>query len=528
MTEIKQGEERRSLENVYKIPQKHQDDLRFVTFNVCGIKNVLNYMPWCENKTFEHMFELLKADVVCFQETKIQTKDLTSQMAMIAGYDSYFTFPVHKKGYSGVALYVRQEVPVLKAEQGITGWLESSDIKGKTYRELDKTLVIGGYPENIDQQTGLEIDSEGRALLLDLGPCVVIGLYCPANSSGDRDSYRTAFLDTLDFRIRKLAIEEKRDVVVMGDLNIARDLIDSAEAKQERIKEKKIVAETDPDKFFYINHKSILEWHTSSHARRLFQTWLREPQLEMIDTCREMFPKRLDMYTCWNQKIGARQSNYGSRVDYIIITKGIKCMNADILPLLLGSDHCPVFADLRLHQPNDSALIGTKIIANLKRPRLCSSYMSRFGKNQKIRDFFFPTAAASSAKSKQPSSTQSSQSVDDNAPSKKRKPNPKQISIKSFFGKPSGQSEESNSDQIDYVSNNLNSDNESYDPLKQYGMQGDEIILANSANNDVTAWQSLFSPIKPPLCDKHSEPCRMMITKKKGINKGRAFWVCSR
>jgi AP endonuclease-2 len=44
------------------------------------------------------MFDTLEADIVCLQETKIQRKDLTDEMVLVPGWDSYFTFPKHKKG----------------------------------------------------------------------------------------------------------------------------------------------------------------------------------------------------------------------------------------------------------------------------------------------------------------------------------------------------------------------------------------------------------------------------------------------
>jgi len=44
------------------------------------------------------MFDTLEADIVCFQETKIQPKDLSDDMVLVPGFDSYFTFPKQKKG----------------------------------------------------------------------------------------------------------------------------------------------------------------------------------------------------------------------------------------------------------------------------------------------------------------------------------------------------------------------------------------------------------------------------------------------
>ena len=44
------------------------------------------------------MFDLLEADIVVFQETKIQRKDLSDDMVLIPGWDCYFSLPRHKKG----------------------------------------------------------------------------------------------------------------------------------------------------------------------------------------------------------------------------------------------------------------------------------------------------------------------------------------------------------------------------------------------------------------------------------------------
>lgn len=44
------------------------------------------------------MFELLEADIIVFQETKIQRKDLRDDMVLVPGWDCYFSLPKHKKG----------------------------------------------------------------------------------------------------------------------------------------------------------------------------------------------------------------------------------------------------------------------------------------------------------------------------------------------------------------------------------------------------------------------------------------------
>jgi len=43
-----------------------------------------------------------EADVICFQEHKLQLKDLTHAMANVPNYNAYYSFSKFKKGYSGV------------------------------------------------------------------------------------------------------------------------------------------------------------------------------------------------------------------------------------------------------------------------------------------------------------------------------------------------------------------------------------------------------------------------------------------
>jgi AP endonuclease-2 len=44
------------------------------------------------------MFEILEADIVVMQETKIQRKDLQDDMVLVPGWDVFFSLPRHKKG----------------------------------------------------------------------------------------------------------------------------------------------------------------------------------------------------------------------------------------------------------------------------------------------------------------------------------------------------------------------------------------------------------------------------------------------
>ncbi|KAI9374656.1 Endonuclease/exonuclease/phosphatase [Aspergillus egyptiacus] len=316
---------------------------RITTWNVNGIRNPFSYEPWRSKRTFESMFDILEADIVVFQETKIQRKDLRDDMVLVSGWDCYFSLPRVKKGYSGVVIYTRNATCApIRAEEGLTGTLcpPNSPV---SFRDLPEDQQIGGYP-TIDQLSQLELDaesldSEGRCVLLEFPAFVLMGLYCPANRDETRDSFRHSFLDLMDARIRNLVAMGKR-VFVTGDLNISRGEIDAAHATENIRKG----ALTEDD-------------FVSAPARRLFNHLLSDGKVVgdrdegreqpiLFDICRSFHPDRRGMYTCWEQRINARPGNYGSRIDYVLCSLDMQdwFCDSNIQEGLMGSDHCPVYA----------------------------------------------------------------------------------------------------------------------------------------------------------------------------------------
>lgn len=109
----------------------------------------------------------------------------------------------------------------------------------------------------------------------------------------------------------------------------------------------------------------------------------------------------------WNTKISARESNYGTRIDYILITRGLLpwVKGADIQPLVKGSDHCPVYLDLhdeivdadgRVVRLQD--VLGSKhgSISDKETPRLASKFWDEYsGKQMLLENFFGKTNTSS-------------------------------------------------------------------------------------------------------------------------------------
>ena len=88
----------REAENAFTSSSNVTMGIRVTTWNVNGIRNPFGYQPWRDKRTFEGMFDILEADVVVFQETKIQRKDLRDDMVLVPGWDCYWSLPKHKKG----------------------------------------------------------------------------------------------------------------------------------------------------------------------------------------------------------------------------------------------------------------------------------------------------------------------------------------------------------------------------------------------------------------------------------------------
>ncbi|KAG9247393.1 DNA lyase-like protein [Calycina marina] len=320
--------------------------LRITTWNVNGIRNPFGYQPWSGDRKFSTMFDILEADIVVIQETKIQRKDLRDDMVLVPGWDVYFSLPKHKKGYSGVAIYTRSSVCApIRAEEGITGVLTPPN-STTSFRDLPVEQQVGGYP-SITQMSECEVDattldSEGRCVILEFPAFVLIGVYNPANRDESRDEFRIGFLNALDARVRNLAAAGKR-VFLTGDLNIIRDEIDTANAAEQLKK-----------------NGMTIEQYISTPARRMFNQLLlggrvigkRDEGREhavMWDICRLFHPTRKGMFTCWEQKINARPGNFGSRIDYVLCSYDWDdwFCESDIQEGLVGSDHCPVYAVLK-------------------------------------------------------------------------------------------------------------------------------------------------------------------------------------
>lgn len=120
----------------------HAQDLKVISANVAGLRGVLK--SEAKSAAFKSLVEIEAPDVLCLQEHKLQESHVEAvqkELAVLApGYAMHWSCSTHKKGYSGVALLVKQE------EAEIEGVSEG---------------IEGGEADPI-------VDQEGRLLTLEL------------------------------------------------------------------------------------------------------------------------------------------------------------------------------------------------------------------------------------------------------------------------------------------------------------------------------------------------------------------------
>lgn len=159
--------------------------------------------------------------------------------------------------------------------------MEPVNRPGQSYKFLPESECIGGYPD-LSREEATLLDSEGRALVIDFGAFVLIGTYCPAATDPERDEFRISYVETLFQRARNL-IKMGRRVVIMGDLNITRQEIDSAEAAA---------------RMNAMRAEGYERWIDTPTRGALDRLLKPNPQGVMVDLCREYWPDRTGMFTC--------------------------------------------------------------------------------------------------------------------------------------------------------------------------------------------------------------------------------------
>lgn len=244
--------------------------MKFVSWNVNGLRA-------CITKGFEDSFKALDADFFCLQETKLQEGQTDLKFE---GYDSYWNY-AEKKGYSGTAIFTKH-----------------------------KPLSVS-YGLGIDEH-----DHEGRVITLEMDDFFLVTVYTPNSQDGLRRlDYRMKWEE--DFLAYIKTLDEKKPVIICGDLNVAHEEIDLKNPKTNRMNAGFTDQEREKMSIFLSNG--------------------------FIDTFRDLYPDTVK-YSWWSYRFKAREKNAGWRIDYFLISERLKerMENALIHNEVYGSDHCPV------------------------------------------------------------------------------------------------------------------------------------------------------------------------------------------
>lgn len=250
--------------------------MKLVSWNVNGLRA-------CCEKGFRESFAALNADAVCLQETKLQAGQIDLQFD---GYESFWNY-ADKKGYSGTAIFTR--------------------IK----------------PLSVSYGLGIDLhDHEGRVITAEYDDFYLVTAYVP-NSQDElrRLDYRMQW--DRDLLAYLKGLEQRKPVVLCGDLNVAHREIDLKNPKSNR----RNAGFTDEE-------------------RAGFQNML---DAGFVDTFRHFYPDQEGIYSWWSYRFRAREKNAGWRIDYFVASEALRprLVSACIHTEIYGSDHCPVEVEIR-------------------------------------------------------------------------------------------------------------------------------------------------------------------------------------
>ncbi|MBR2193573.1 MAG: exodeoxyribonuclease III [Bacteroidaceae bacterium] len=255
--------------------------MKLISWNVNGLRA-------CVGKGFEKIFLDLDADFFCLQETKMQAGQLDLEFP---GYRSYWNY-AEKKGYSGTAIYTKHEPLSVQYGMGVE-----------------------------------EHDHEGRVITLEMPDFYLVTVYTPNSQTNDsrkdpkRLPYRMTWEDA--FRAFLLKLDEKKPVIVCGDMNVAHEEIDLKNPKTNQFS----AGFTDEE---------------------------REKMTALLnagftDTFRYFYPDTENIYSWWSYRMNARERNAGWRIDYFLTSQRFceQLKDAKIHTEIMGSDHCPVELEIK-------------------------------------------------------------------------------------------------------------------------------------------------------------------------------------
>jgi len=245
----------------------------------------VNGIRAAQRKGFFEWLALQDADVVCLQEIKAQEVQLEDPVFYPEGYHCYY-YDAVKKGYSGTALYCKQK------------------------------------PNKVTKGLGWEpCDSQARYIQADFDGISVVSMYVPSGSSNEEALARKlSFHDQIMPHFESLR-RKRREYVICADWNTCHKEVDLKNWRPNR---------------------------KNSGFLPIERAWLDTlyDEVGYLDGFR-LLNQDADEYTWWSNRGQAYANNVGWRLDYHVITPGLKdkAKAAWVYRDERFSDHAPVIMD---------------------------------------------------------------------------------------------------------------------------------------------------------------------------------------
>ena len=258
--------------------------LKLMSWNVNGIRATIRkgFIDWLRKES---------PDILCLQETKASPEQLAKELTEPQGYKTYWNYPDEEKGYSGVALFTRDE------------------------------------PINVSYgMNNKEFDKEGRIIVAEYKGFTLFNVYFPKGDTRPERKHRLKY--KLDFYDAFLGFLDKYKsgggkLIICGDFNTAHREIDLARAK-----------ENEKNSGFLPEERAWIDKLIAQGYVDTFRLYHSEP----------------GNYTWWDMKTRARERNVGWRIDYFFVSENARKSVSEsfIMPEVTGSDHCPIGITLNI------------------------------------------------------------------------------------------------------------------------------------------------------------------------------------
>lgn len=311
---------------------KGRQQCKIISVNVPGIRALLK----SEDRK-KHLTDLMDSedpDIFLIQEHKLQAKHIKEEKLVVdfiendmKDYEGYWTFSEAKKGYSGVASFVKKS------------FTKHTPVKSVSYKLSDSGHVF---------------DNEGRVVILNFEKFSIFNLYVP--NSGMK-------LQRLDDRTKKwdktlltCFRNMEKPFLSIGDYNVAFRIKDMHNFYHKGHLDDACKMETGESQ--YKGVRNLLKLAGCTVQERLSFAKILDSGC-VVDSFIKLHGDVKGRFTYWSQRSNNRPFNQGLRLDYVLATPDMFTSKDSSIELLdvfhlddtsfsdwALSDHCPVGASI--------------------------------------------------------------------------------------------------------------------------------------------------------------------------------------